>query len=92
MILFVNIDFLLWMQKLGYTNGSYMNGHYSQVYLGQPMMGAANTLMPMYPFYHFHQSQAMGLPAHYYSPAATATGPALMSKPTSIPPNPGTLI
>lgn len=69
-----------------------MNGHYPQVYLGQPMMGTANTLMPMYPFYHFQQTQAMGLPAHYYSPTATATittGPALMSKPTSIPPNPG---
>lgn len=81
--------------KLSYTGGSYMNGHYSQVYLGQPMMGA-NTLMPMYPLYHFQQSQTMGLPAHIYSPAAPAgpmsTVPALMSKPTSIPPNPVCLV
>ncbi|KAL3520644.1 hypothetical protein ACH5RR_018793 [Cinchona calisaya] len=75
--------------KVSYTGGSYMNGHFSQGYYGQPMVGA-NALMPMYPLYHFHQSQTMGLPAHVYSP--TIPGPmasvsALISKPTSIAPN-----
>ncbi|CAI9091001.1 OLC1v1025915C1 [Oldenlandia corymbosa var. corymbosa] len=76
--------------KLGYTGGSYMNGHFSQVYPGQPMMGT-NALMPMYPLYHFHQSQAMGLPAQLYSPTTpgpVASAPALLSKPTSFAPNP----
>ncbi|XP_059308231.1 probable RNA-binding protein ARP1 [Lycium ferocissimum] len=77
--------------KLSYTGGAYMNGgHFSQVYPGQPMMGS-NTLMPMYPYYHYHhhQTQTMGLPAHMYSPTAAgpiAAVPALMSKPTSVPP------
>lgn len=72
--------------KLSYSGGAYMNGHFSPV---QPMMGG-NTLMPMYPYYHFHQqSQTMGLPVHMYSPTAAgpmAAVPALMSKPTSVPP------
>ncbi|KAI5648791.1 hypothetical protein M9H77_34796 [Catharanthus roseus] len=76
--------------KLSYTGcGSYMNGHFSQVYPSQPMVGA-NTLMPMYPLYHFHhQSQTMGLPAHIYSPTTHGpipSVPALISKPTSITP------
>ncbi|KAJ6900551.1 RNA-binding protein ARP1 isoform X1 [Populus alba x Populus x berolinensis] len=80
--------------KLNYTGGSYMNGHFSQVYPGQAMVGA-NPLMPMYPFYHFHQSQAMGLPAAHIFPPATAgpmtTVPTIMSKPPSIaPPSAGT--
>ncbi|GMP22763.1 hypothetical protein CsSME_00000638 [Camellia sinensis var. sinensis] len=79
--------------KLSYTGGSYMNGQYSQVYPGQPMVGG-NTLMPMYPLYHYHQSQTMGLPAHVYSPTAVGpfpTGPALISKPTSLAPTTGTV-
>ncbi|PIN21810.1 putative RNA-binding protein SEB4 (RRM superfamily) [Handroanthus impetiginosus] len=77
--------------KVGFTGGSYMNGgHFSQMYPGHAMVGA-NTLMPMYPFYHFHQSQTVGLPAHLYSPTGAGpipTVPALISKPTSIaPPN-----
>ncbi|KAL2249222.1 UNVERIFIED_CONTAM: putative RNA-binding protein ARP1 [Sesamum indicum] len=73
--------------KLGFNGGSYMNGHF---YPGQAMVGA-NTLMPMYPLYHFHQSHTMGLPAQLYSAGPIPTGPALMSKPTSIaPPNAGT--
>ncbi|KAF3433847.1 hypothetical protein FNV43_RR24950 [Rhamnella rubrinervis] len=81
--------------KLSYNGGSYMGGHYSQVYpSGQPMMGA-NTLMPMYPLYHYHQSQTMGLPVHMFPP--TTAGPittvpaAIMSKSASIAPNPGTV-
>ncbi|KAG8641919.1 hypothetical protein MANES_12G041300v8 [Manihot esculenta] len=77
--------------KLSYTGGSYMNGHFSQVYPGQPIMGA-NAVMPMYPFYHFHQSQTMGLPAHIYPPATASpitTVPTIMSKPPSIAPNTG---
>lgn len=75
--------------KLSYNGGTYMNGHFSQVYPGQPIVGA-NTLMPMYPFYHYHQSQTMGLPGHIFSPTTTgpiATVPAIMSKPASIAPN-----
>ncbi|KAI9157412.1 hypothetical protein LWI28_022164 [Acer negundo] len=75
--------------KLSYTGGgSYMNGHYPQVYQGQPI---GNTLMPMYPLYHIHQSQTMGLPAHIYPPTNAGpmtTVPAIISKP---PPNTGTL-
>ncbi|GMI80630.1 ABA-regulated RNA-binding protein 1 [Hibiscus trionum] len=60
--------------KLSYNGGSYMNGHFSQVYpAGQAIVGA-NTLMPMYPFYHYHQSQTMGLPASatHIFPSTTA--------------------
>ncbi|GMY08700.1 probable RNA-binding protein ARP1 isoform X1 [Fagus crenata] len=77
--------------KLSYNGGTYMNGHFSQVYPGQPIVGA-NTLMPMYPFYHYHQSQTMGPPGHIFSPTTTgpiATVPAIMSKPASIAPNSG---
>ncbi|MBA0813725.1 hypothetical protein Gohar_027549 [Gossypium harknessii] len=83
-------------QKLSYSGGSYMNGHFSQVYpAGQAVVGA-NTLMPMYPFYHYHQSQTMGLPAaatHIYPsttagpittiPAAAAAAAAIISKPAA---------
>ncbi|KAK9913318.1 hypothetical protein M0R45_037136 [Rubus argutus] len=75
--------------KLGYsTGGGYLNGHYSpQVYHSQPMVGP-NTLMPMYPLYHYHhQSHTMGLPAHIFPPTTgghVATVPAIMSKPASI--------
>ncbi|XP_022855037.1 probable RNA-binding protein ARP1 isoform X2 [Olea europaea var. sylvestris] len=72
--------------KVGYTGGTYMNGHLSQVYPGQPMM-SSNALMPMYPLHHFHHSHTMGLPARIYSPTVAGpipTVPALMSKPTSI--------
>ncbi|VVA12313.1 PREDICTED: RNA-binding [Prunus dulcis] len=79
--------------KLGYTGGAYMNGHYSpQVYPGQPMVGP-NTLMPMYPLYHYHhQSHTMGLPAHIFPPTTAghvAAVPTIMSKPASIAPNTG---
>ncbi|CAL5407235.1 unnamed protein product [Camellia sinensis] len=71
-------------QKLSYTGGSYMNGHFLQVYPGQTVVGA-NTLIPMYPLYNFHQSQTMGSPtAHIYSPTTVGpmtTVPALISKP-----------
>lgn len=68
-----------------------MSGHFSQVYPGQSMMGA-NTLMPMYPLYHYHQSHTMGLPAHMFPPTTAGpitTVPAIMSKPVSIAPNTG---
>ncbi|KAK6933306.1 RNA recognition motif domain, partial [Dillenia turbinata] len=84
--------------KLGYTGGTYMNGHFSQVYAGaggQHMVGG-NTLMPIYPYYHHYpqpQSQTMGLPTHHIFPPTTG-GPitsvpsaAHISKPTSIAPN-----
>ncbi|XP_059666128.1 probable RNA-binding protein ARP1 isoform X2 [Cornus florida] len=76
--------------KLSYTGGSYMNGHFSQVYPGQPMMGA-NTLMPMYPLYHYHQSHtAARLPPQIYSPSPAGpmtTVPTIISKPASMAPN-----
>ncbi|KAI3520080.1 hypothetical protein L2E82_32361 [Cichorium intybus] len=81
--------------KLGYTGGAYMNGgHYSHVYPSQATVGA-HTLMPMYPMYQYHQSQAMGLPAQFFC-APTSTGPmtavpAILSKPTQIAPTPGTV-
>ncbi|XP_022743083.1 probable RNA-binding protein ARP1 isoform X2 [Durio zibethinus] len=80
--------------KLSYSGGSYMNmnGHFSQVYpAGQAIVGA-NTLMPMYPFYHYHQSQTMGLPVapHIFQPTSTIPAAAIMSKPVvAIAPNSG---
>ncbi|KAF6150542.1 hypothetical protein GIB67_030343 [Kingdonia uniflora] len=70
--------------KLGYTGGSYVNGHYSHVYPGQGMM-SANTMMPVYPIYPYHQSHTMGgVPSHVY-PAISAgqvtTIPTIISKP-----------
>ncbi|KAJ8766081.1 hypothetical protein K2173_020597 [Erythroxylum novogranatense] len=81
--------------KLSYTGGSYMNGHFSRVYPGQQIVGAS-TLMPMYPVYHFHQSQTMGLPAHIFPSSTTTAGyvptvPPIMSKPSSMAPNSGTV-
>ncbi|KAL7184639.1 hypothetical protein ACSBR2_026730 [Camellia fascicularis] len=76
-------------QKLSYTGEPYMNGHFSQVYPGQTVVGA-NTLIPMYPLYNFHQSQTMGFPtAHIYSPTTVGpmtTVPALISKPNLLGP------
>ncbi|KAJ9175556.1 hypothetical protein P3X46_014101 [Hevea brasiliensis] len=75
--------------KLSYTGGSYINGHFSQVYPGQSIIGA-NAVMPMYPLYHFYQSQTMGLPAHIFPPTTAGlinTVPTIMSKPPSIAPS-----
>ncbi|KAK9024120.1 hypothetical protein V6N11_004298 [Hibiscus sabdariffa] len=48
--------------KLNYNGGSYMNGYFAPAYpAGQAIVGA-NALMPMYPYYHLHQSQTSGLP------------------------------
>ncbi|KAL3820097.1 hypothetical protein ACJIZ3_006002 [Penstemon smallii] len=74
------------VQKVGFMGGSYMNGHFSQVYPGHQNMVGANTLMPMYPLYHFHQSQAMGLPAHMYSSGPMPTIPTIISNTKSMPP------
>ena len=92
----INLVYDWCKQKLSYSGGSYMNGHFSQVYpAGQAIVGA-NTVMPMYPFYQYHQSQTMGLPAatHIFPP--TTAGPiptipaAIMSKPVAaIAPNSG---
>ncbi|XP_021637602.2 probable RNA-binding protein ARP1 isoform X2 [Hevea brasiliensis] len=79
--------------KLSYTGGSYMNGHFSQVYPGQPIMGA-NPAMPMYPFYQFHQSQTMGLRAHIFPPTTAGpltTVPTIIPKTPSIAPSPETV-
>ncbi|CAN6470946.1 unnamed protein product [Victoria cruziana] len=63
---------LTYNPKLGY-GGSYVNGQYSQFYPAQGMM-APNTMLPVYPYFHFHQSQTMGLPAQPFPQnASTAT-------------------
>ncbi|KAJ8760244.1 hypothetical protein K2173_011656 [Erythroxylum novogranatense] len=79
-------------QRLSYTGGSYVNGHVPRVYPGQHIVGAS-PLMPMYPFYHFHQSQAMGL-AHIFPSPTTTSGyvPLMMSKSSSTAPNSGAII
>ncbi|XP_038679315.1 probable RNA-binding protein ARP1 isoform X2 [Tripterygium wilfordii] len=88
---YIATDHMSYNHKVSYTGGSYVNGHFSPVYPGHPIVGA-NTLMPMYPLYHYHQSQTMGLPAHIF-PQSTAgpiaTPPKIMSKPPSIVPNTG---
>ncbi|XP_025640068.1 probable RNA-binding protein ARP1 isoform X2 [Arachis hypogaea] len=80
-------------QKMGY-GGAYMSGaHLSHVYPRHAMVGA-NTLMPMYPLYHYHlPTETMGVPAHYYHPTVTtghyaAALPAgIVSKPASMTPH-----
>ncbi|CAN1257934.1 Probable RNA-binding protein ARP1 [Linum perenne] len=73
--------------KLSYGGGAYMNtGQYGQVYGQHNTMPMVQQPM-MYPLYQFHhQSQAMGLPAHYYAPTTTAAAaiPAIVSKPGSM--------
>ncbi|KAI3901673.1 hypothetical protein MKW98_021837 [Papaver atlanticum] len=51
--------------KARYSCGSYMNGHFSQVYpAGGHGMVSANTMMPVYPYYQYHHHQTqMGVPA-----------------------------
>ncbi|OVA09926.1 RNA recognition motif domain [Macleaya cordata] len=73
-------------QKVSYSGGSYMNGHFTQVY-----QGGQGAMMPVYPYYQFHhQSQTMGVPAHVAGPMTTA--PALISKPpAAMAPNTGWL-
>lgn len=64
-------------------------GHYSVMYPSQASVGA-HTLMPMYPMYQYHPSQAMGLPAQYFTSTGPITAaPAIYSKPTQVlPPTP----
>ncbi|XP_039041971.1 probable RNA-binding protein ARP1 [Hibiscus syriacus] len=51
---------------------TYMNGHFAQAYpeAGRAIIDA-NTLMPMYPYYHYHQSPTSGFPSVFH-PSATA--------------------
>ncbi|KAL4281278.1 hypothetical protein GQ457_03G027520 [Hibiscus cannabinus] len=52
---------------------NYMSGHFGQAYpTGRAAVGA-NTLVPVYPYYHYHQSQTSGFPSptHVF-PSATA--------------------
>ncbi|XP_043691601.1 probable RNA-binding protein ARP1 [Telopea speciosissima] len=77
--------------KLSYTGGAYVNGaHFSYGPGGGQRMLNSNSVMPVYPFYHFHQSQTMGVPTHMYPPTTAGpitTVPTLISKPPSIAPN-----
>ncbi|KAL0706958.1 hypothetical protein Bca4012_073384 [Brassica carinata] len=59
-------------QKVGYIRGTYMNGYYAQpqpqplyynhhhLYGGGRDMVGASPMMPLYTFYPYHQSQAIG--------------------------------
>ncbi|KAF3584204.1 hypothetical protein F2Q69_00030869 [Brassica cretica] len=59
-------------QKVGYIGGTYMNGYYAQpqpqplyynhhhLYGGGRVMVGASPMMPLYTFYPYHQSQAIG--------------------------------
>ncbi|XP_077237042.1 RNA-binding (RRM/RBD/RNP motifs) family protein isoform X2 [Tasmannia lanceolata] len=73
--------------KLSYS-GSY--GQFSPIYPSQGMV-TQNAVMPVYPFYHFHQSQTMGVPAHVHNPTTAGpitSIPTFISKPTAVAPNP----
>ncbi|XP_031484636.1 probable RNA-binding protein ARP1 isoform X1 [Nymphaea colorata] len=80
--------------KLGY-GGSYVTGQYPQFYHAQGMM-SPSTVLPVYPYFHFHQSQTMGLPAQLF-PQNTATAavapaanmPGYISKPPPLASNTG---
>ncbi|URD78378.1 RNA recognition motif containing protein [Musa troglodytarum] len=86
-----------YMTDLGY-NAKLSQGHFQgqlSCYPAQGGMAAPNGLLPMYhPFYHLHhhQSPGMGVPAHFFPPAASAatgavaTIPTIISKPAAIPP------
>ncbi|XP_068669313.1 probable RNA-binding protein ARP1 [Aristolochia californica] len=45
------------------------------------------SMMPVYPYYQVHQSQAMGVPTHVYPP--TTNMATIVSNPSPIPPNAG---
>ncbi|KAI3995222.1 hypothetical protein MKX01_032024 [Papaver californicum] len=75
--------------KVGYNGGSYMNGHFSQVYPGGHGMVSANTMMPVYPYYQYHHQTQMGVPAAHMYPTTTASVPTIISKPPSMAPNSG---
>ncbi|XP_061359244.1 probable RNA-binding protein ARP1 [Gastrolobium bilobum] len=64
----MNYNYNQCLQKVCYGNGGgYMNGQLSHVYPSQAIVGA-NTLMPMYPVYHFPRTETMGVPAHIFQP------------------------
>ncbi|CAN6891261.1 unnamed protein product, partial [Brassica oleracea var. botrytis] len=60
------------LQSIGYIGGTYMNGYYAQpqpqplyynhhhLYGGGRVMVGASPMMPLYTFYPYHQSQAIG--------------------------------
>ncbi|KAG9453282.1 hypothetical protein H6P81_006186 [Aristolochia fimbriata] len=60
----------------------------SYVYPSQAMM-SPSTMMPVYPYYHVHQSQAMGVPTHVYPP--TTNMATIVSNPSPLPTNAGLL-
>ena len=82
-------------QNLSY-GGAYMSRHHlSHVYPRHAIMGA-NTLMPMYPVYHYHHpTETMGVPAHFFHPTVaaghhySAVPAGIVSKPASITPQTG---
>ncbi|GMI63342.1 ABA-regulated RNA-binding protein 1 [Hibiscus trionum] len=52
---------------------NYMSGHLAQAYPAARATVGGNTLVPMYPYYHYHQSQTSGFPsATHVFPSATA--------------------
>ncbi|KAK1286845.1 hypothetical protein QJS10_CPB20g00341 [Acorus calamus] len=77
-------------QKLSHSGGSYMHGQFSQAYPMQGMLAPNTTaLLPMYPYYQYHQSQTMGVPAHVFPPTTAGpitSIPTIISKPAAMAP------
>ncbi|KAK1312535.1 hypothetical protein QJS10_CPA07g01080 [Acorus calamus] len=76
--------------KLSHSGGSYMHGQFSQAYPMQGMLAPNTTaLLPMYPYYQYHQSQTMGVPAHVFPPTTAGpitSIPTIISKPAAMAP------
>ncbi|KAI3852127.1 hypothetical protein MKW98_020126 [Papaver atlanticum] len=69
-------------QKLNYTSGSQMNGHYPQQQVYPGGQAAAGTMVPVpYPYYQQFYQQTVGVPAHMAGPISAV--PTLISKPSS---------
>jgi hypothetical protein len=89
---------LFFVQRLGQaaaagTVGSYLQGQYSYpAAAAQGGMVAPNSVMPVYPFYHYqyHGTQGLGVPGgHFFPPvSAAATTPVIISRPSVMAPPP----
>ncbi|PWZ52935.1 putative RNA-binding protein ARP1 [Zea mays] len=73
----------------GGTGGSYLQGHFAYpaaaAAQGGMVAAAPNGMVPVYPFYHYHQyhaSQGGVAAAHFFPPVSAAAVPAVVSKHT----------
>jgi hypothetical protein len=85
---------VIWVQKVGQaaaggTGGSYLQGHFAYpaaaAAQGGMVAAAPNGMVPVYPFYHYHQyhaSQGGVAAAHFFPPVSAAAVPAVVSKHT----------